>query len=113
VERFAAALDLGDDVLGGGLPDERLSVDVPVLGPSADGLGEFGDAGESTPYTRNGPHDFMHNKVLITDNHLITGSYNVSANAEKNAENQLRISDDKRLVNRYATYVATIVTAYQ
>ncbi|HEY3089271.1 MAG TPA: phospholipase D-like domain-containing protein [Jatrophihabitantaceae bacterium] len=70
-------------------------------------------AKKSTPYTRNGPHDFMHNKVLITDDHLITGSYNISANAEKNAENQLHISDDKRLVNRYAKYVATIVTAYQ
>jgi phosphatidylserine/phosphatidylglycerophosphate/cardiolipin synthase-like enzyme len=70
-------------------------------------------AKKSTPYTRNGPHDFMHNKVLITDDHLSTGSYNISANAEKNAENQLHISDDKRLVNRYANYIATIVTAYQ
>ena len=70
-------------------------------------------AKKSTAYTPNGPHDFMHNKVLITDDRLITGSYNISANAEKNAENQLQISDDNRLVNRYAKYIATIAAAYQ
>jgi phosphatidylserine/phosphatidylglycerophosphate/cardiolipin synthase-like enzyme len=70
-------------------------------------------AKKSTPYTRNGPHDFMHNKALITDGHLITGSYNISANAEKNAENQLHISDDNRLVTRYAKYIATIAATYR
>jgi phosphatidylserine/phosphatidylglycerophosphate/cardiolipin synthase-like enzyme len=70
-------------------------------------------AKKSTAYTPNGPHDFMHNKVLITDDLLITGSYNISANAEKNAENQLHISDDNRLVNKYAKYIATIAAAYQ
>jgi phosphatidylserine/phosphatidylglycerophosphate/cardiolipin synthase-like enzyme len=70
-------------------------------------------AKKSTPYTPNGPHDFMHNKVLITDDQLITGSYNISANAENNAENQLRISDDNRLVNRYAKYIAAISAAYR
>jgi phosphatidylserine/phosphatidylglycerophosphate/cardiolipin synthase-like enzyme len=70
-------------------------------------------AKKSTPYTPNGPHDFMHNKVLITDDHLITGSYNISANAEKNAENQLHISDGSRLVDRYAKFIATIAAAYR
>jgi phosphatidylserine/phosphatidylglycerophosphate/cardiolipin synthase-like enzyme len=69
-------------------------------------------AKKSTPYTPTGPHDFMHNKVLVTDDHLTTGSYNISANAEKNAENQLHLSDDNRLVNRYASYIATIAAAY-
>ena len=70
-------------------------------------------AKKSTPYTPNGPHDFMHNKVLITDDHLITGSYNISANAERNAENQLHISDDNRLVNRYARYIDTTAAVYR
>ena len=70
-------------------------------------------AKKSTPYTPKGPHDFMHNTVLITDDQLIAGSYNISANAERNAGNQLRISDDNRLVNRYAKYIATIAAAYR
>src|SRR5207237_6504435 len=30
----------------------------------------------STPYTPTGRHDFMHNKVLLIDDSVITGSYN-------------------------------------
>src|SRR3954452_11240670 len=45
-EGFAAALDLGDDVFGGGFPDEWFGVGVPVFGPGGDGVAEFGDAGE-------------------------------------------------------------------
>ena len=65
----------------------------------------------STPYTPTGPHDFMHNKVLICDDTVATGSYNFSANAEKNAENQLRITDPG-IAWRYADYLATIAKAY-
>ena len=38
----------------------------------------------------------MHNKILIADNQLITGSYNFSANAERNAQNQIRITVGSR-----------------
>src|SRR5271169_5024552 len=47
VEGGASALNLGDDVVGGGLPDEWLWVVVPVLRPRGDCGGEVGDAGES------------------------------------------------------------------
>jgi len=53
----------------------------------------------------------MHNKVLICDDTVATGSYNFSANAEKNAENQLRITDPG-IAWRYADYLATIAKAY-
>ncbi|MGI8667779.1 MAG: phospholipase D-like domain-containing protein [Jatrophihabitans sp.] len=66
----------------------------------------------SAPYTEDGPHDFMHNKILIADAMLVTGSYNFSANAEKNAENQLQVSRNPALVTRYADYIATIVAVY-
>ncbi len=55
----------------------------------------------------------MHNKVLITDSTLTTGSYNFSANAEKNAENQLHVTDYDSLVTKYADYITAIVAAYQ
>jgi hypothetical protein len=38
VQRFASAFDPGDDVFGGGFPDEWCGVVVPVFGPGGDGL---------------------------------------------------------------------------
>src|SRR4029079_13002145 len=46
VERCAAALDLGDDVLCGGFPHEWVGVGVPVFSPGSDRIGELGDAAE-------------------------------------------------------------------
>jgi phosphatidylserine/phosphatidylglycerophosphate/cardiolipin synthase-like enzyme len=65
----------------------------------------------STPYTPTSVHDFMHLKVLITDDELTTGSYNFSANAERNAENQLHL-DDPTTVAAYADYISAVTTAY-
>src|SRR5207302_763452 len=45
----------------------------------------------STPYTPAGRHDFMHNKVLVIDDTVVTGSYNFSRSAQFNAENILFI----------------------
>jgi phosphatidylserine/phosphatidylglycerophosphate/cardiolipin synthase-like enzyme len=66
----------------------------------------------STPYTPDGPHDFMHNKVMVVDDEVVTGSYNFSANAQRNAENQVRL-DDPELVDRYVTYIDAIAEAYR
>ena len=46
---------------------------------------------ESLPYRRGHSHNFMHNKLLIVDDTVITGSYNLSHAAESNAENMLAI----------------------
>jgi phosphatidylserine/phosphatidylglycerophosphate/cardiolipin synthase-like enzyme len=54
----------------------------------------------------------MHNKILITDNDIATGSYNFSANAKRNAENQLHVHNSE-LADRYATHIDTITAAYQ
>ena len=48
----------------------------------------------STPYTPTGRHDFMHNKVLLIDDTVITGSYNFSRSAQFNAENILFIESE-------------------
>jgi len=65
----------------------------------------------STPYTPTSKHDFLHHKVLVIDNVVVTGSYNFSANAQKNAENQLRIGSSS-LATKYATQLAAIAATY-
>jgi phosphatidylserine/phosphatidylglycerophosphate/cardiolipin synthase-like enzyme len=46
---------------------------------------------ESLPYRPGRSHNFMHNKLLIVDDTVITGSYNLSHAAQSNAENMLAI----------------------
>ncbi|MBB5895401.1 phosphatidylserine/phosphatidylglycerophosphate/cardiolipin synthase family protein [Kutzneria kofuensis] len=66
---------------------------------------------KSTPYSPTAVHDFMHLKVLVSDDTVATGSYNFSANAEGNAENQLRITAAK-IADSYAAYIHQLVDAY-
>src|SRR5207248_8042118 len=66
----------------------------------------------STPYTPTSTHDFMHNKVLVIDDTVITGSYNFSRSAEFNAENILFI-DSAPLVERYTTYIDHLIEKYK
>ncbi|MDX6230887.1 MAG: hypothetical protein QOI76_4277 [Frankiales bacterium] len=65
----------------------------------------------SQPYTPTGTHNFMHLKVLLADDVVTTGSYNFSANAEHNAENQVHLADPAT-VDAYAAYLATVIAAY-
>jgi phosphatidylserine/phosphatidylglycerophosphate/cardiolipin synthase-like enzyme len=46
---------------------------------------------KSLPYRPGHSHNFMHNKLLIVDDTVITGSYNLSHAAQSNAENMLAI----------------------
>lgn len=66
----------------------------------------------STPYSPTSKHDFLHNKTLVADDVLLTGSHNFSANAQRNAENQLRITVAE-VVESYADYIATITETYR
>jgi phosphatidylserine/phosphatidylglycerophosphate/cardiolipin synthase-like enzyme len=45
----------------------------------------------SLPFRPGGPHNFMHNKTLVVDDTVITGSHNLSHAAQDNAENVLAI----------------------
>jgi len=58
----------------------------------------------STPYTPTGRHDYMHNKILVIDDTVITGSYNFSRSAQYNAENILFI-ESAALSERYCAYI--------
>jgi phosphatidylserine/phosphatidylglycerophosphate/cardiolipin synthase-like enzyme len=65
----------------------------------------------SAHYSPAGPHDYMHNKVIVVDDTVITGSYNYSANAEGNAENILFI-ESPSLARAYRAYVGRLVLRY-
>lgn len=60
---------------------------------------------QSQPYRPGQSHNFMHNKTLVIDDTVITGSYNLSHAAQGNAENMLAI-DSPALADRVIAYVA-------
>lgn len=66
---------------------------------------------DSHRYHPDTPHDFMHNKVLIVDDTVITGSYNFSRSAQFNAENLL-ILDSPALAARYSDYLDRLLGRY-
>jgi phosphatidylserine/phosphatidylglycerophosphate/cardiolipin synthase-like enzyme len=65
----------------------------------------------STPYTPTSRHDFMHNKILVIDDTVITGSYNFSRSAQYNAENILFI-ESAGLAQRYSVYIDHLMQKY-
>jgi phosphatidylserine/phosphatidylglycerophosphate/cardiolipin synthase-like enzyme len=66
----------------------------------------------STPFAPGSKHDFMHNKVLVCDDTVITGSYNLSHSATENAENILMIRDPE-LAERYVAYIDNLTKRYR
>lgn len=65
----------------------------------------------STPWAPGSVHDFMHAKVVVVDDVVFTGSYNLSHAGELNAENVLEI-EDAALAERLATYADAIRARY-
>jgi phosphatidylserine/phosphatidylglycerophosphate/cardiolipin synthase-like enzyme len=65
----------------------------------------------STPYSPTSRHDFMHNKVLVIDDTVITGSYNFSRSAQFNAENILFI-ESAPLAEAYSVYIDHLKQKY-
>lgn len=59
---------------------------------------------QSEPYRPGHSHNFMHNKTLIIDDTVLTGSYNLSHAAQGNAENMLAIHSPA-LAERIVAYV--------
>ena len=54
----------------------------------------------------------MHNKVLVVDDTVITGSYNFSRSAEFNAENILFI-ESPPLAETYGAYIDHLIQKYR
>jgi phosphatidylserine/phosphatidylglycerophosphate/cardiolipin synthase-like enzyme len=69
-------------------------------------------AKKSIPYSPQNAHNFMHNKVVVADDTTLTGSFNFSRNATRNAENILVI-DNADLANLYADYIDSLVKRYR
>jgi phosphatidylserine/phosphatidylglycerophosphate/cardiolipin synthase-like enzyme len=65
----------------------------------------------STPYSPTSRHDFMHNKVLVIDDTVITGSYNFSRSAQFNAENILFL-ESHALAQTYCRYIDHLKSKY-
>jgi phosphatidylserine/phosphatidylglycerophosphate/cardiolipin synthase-like enzyme len=65
----------------------------------------------STPYSPTSRHDFMHNKVLVIDDTVVTGSYNFSRSAQFNAENILFI-ESAPLAETYSRYIDHLKSKY-
>jgi phosphatidylserine/phosphatidylglycerophosphate/cardiolipin synthase-like enzyme len=82
---------------------------IPLIREIVDRAGLVGK--NSTPYSPDTPHDFMHAKILVVDDTVITGSYNFSHSATKNAENILLI-DSPALADTYAEFIAHLVQKY-
>jgi phosphatidylserine/phosphatidylglycerophosphate/cardiolipin synthase-like enzyme len=89
------------------VPQNRWKIDA-----LKDIIGRAGLVGKnSTPYTPTGRHDFMHNKVLVVDDSVITGSYNFSRSAQFNAENILFI-ESAPLAEAYSGYIDHLMRKY-
>jgi len=66
----------------------------------------------STPYAPTARHDYMHNKILVVDDSVITGSYNFSRSAQFNAENILFL-ESPALAAHYSKYIDHLIAAYR
>jgi phosphatidylserine/phosphatidylglycerophosphate/cardiolipin synthase-like enzyme len=65
----------------------------------------------STPYGSGPVHDFMHAKIVVADDVVFTGSFNLSRSGEQNAENVLELHDPA-LAEHLATYVDEVRARY-
>ena len=83
---------------------------IPILGSvfaNADFKGK-----NSTKYTPETPHDFMHAKVTVADDWVFAGSFNLSRSGEMNAENVVEVQDAE-LADRLAGFIDEIRERYE
>lgn len=65
----------------------------------------------STPYAPGSVHDYLHVKLVVCDDAVFTGSYNLSHNGEMNAENLNRL-DSGALADRCAAWIEEVAARY-
>jgi phosphatidylserine/phosphatidylglycerophosphate/cardiolipin synthase-like enzyme len=65
----------------------------------------------STPYAKGSVHDFMHAKILVADDYVYAGSFNLSHSGEQNAENVVQF-ESSQIANLCASYIDTVAARY-
>ena len=65
----------------------------------------------STPYAVGSVHDFMHAKILVADDYVYMGSFNLSHSGEMNAENVLQV-ESKAIADVCAEYIERTSARY-
>ena len=65
----------------------------------------------SIPYSKGSVHDFMHAKILIADDYVYAGSFNLSHSGEQNAENVVQF-ESSQIADLCAAYIDTIAARY-
>ena len=115
------------------LDDGRCEVEVTVDGPQMkEALGQWEADGRaawkaplyeqvvasgglaakpSTPFQSPPPHNYMHAKVVVADDVVFCGSFNLSRSGEKNAENVVELHDPE-LAERLSAYVDDVRRRY-
>jgi phosphatidylserine/phosphatidylglycerophosphate/cardiolipin synthase-like enzyme len=63
------------------------------------------------PKQPDGAYNYMHNKIAVCDDVVITGSFNFSRNATRNAENLLVI-ESPEFADKYSEYIDQLVSIY-
>jgi phosphatidylserine/phosphatidylglycerophosphate/cardiolipin synthase-like enzyme len=71
---------------------------------------QFG-AKRSTPYAKGTVHDFMHAKILVADDYVYVGSFNLSHSGEMNAENVIQIHS-AAVAELCAAYIDGVAARY-
>jgi phosphatidylserine/phosphatidylglycerophosphate/cardiolipin synthase-like enzyme len=66
----------------------------------------------SMPWGQGDVHDFMHAKVVVADDYLFTGSYNLSHSGEENAENVIEVAD-AALADQLAAFADEVRALYE
>ena len=121
LQALTAFKPAGKDIAGVLDPHEMKQVMKPPHGKSKVPASMFwfanGDkrfvAALSHAFSPNDNNDFMHNKVMIIDDHtVITGSYNFSENAESNDENML-IIHSAQVAAAYNRYFHALQAQYK
>jgi phosphatidylserine/phosphatidylglycerophosphate/cardiolipin synthase-like enzyme len=68
-------------------------------------------AKHSTPYGVGTVHDFMHAKILVADDYVYSGSFNLSHSGEENAENVIQI-ESAAVADLCAAYIDRVAAKY-
>jgi phosphatidylserine/phosphatidylglycerophosphate/cardiolipin synthase-like enzyme len=65
----------------------------------------------STPYAKGTTHDFMHAKILVADDYVYSGSFNLSHSGESNAENVIQV-ESADIADLCAAYIDRVAAKY-